>query len=537
MEAGYKKDLRHNYLVLEDNNDQKLEPFSLKMLEKQEIKGMLPVELKIMDNRALFYYEITSKQALMNMLEKASLSYDKLTALCNGIIKTIEKAYEYLLPEDDFVLAQEYIYVDIASFIPSLCYFPGYQKDVKEQLTGLFEYLMNKVDYNDKDAVFLVYQLYAVSKEEGYTLDHLKEALQEKRDKNAVKESTEKQYYQDKIQKNSGGKQTDQPEEKIETYEKGIKQRNVSNKEATNPKPSSILMKSPAKDKDTNDFPVVMEKIEGEVEATCYSVKALCYSALCILGGILTIILSIVTKIIFNTFGNRIDYSKLFALLLIIFCVEGYLLKKLLDKKNKITKMVKTNEYIDPREDYGPGSSQKDKRIRNTDQNFTPIPLIKELINHRKENTDELQLMVKPFTTDKDINGKTKEGVAADKQTAHEEEVYTPTCLLNSVSEKESIPVLKALDEESYKNIRLVSFPFFIGKLRKNVDYCLEDNVVSRYHAKVSKENGLYFLTDLNSTNGTYINQELLQTYKKKEIKSGDEIAFANIKYKFILRG
>jgi pSer/pThr/pTyr-binding forkhead associated (FHA) protein len=66
------------------------------------------------------------------------------------------------------------------------------------------------------------------------------------------------------------------------------------------------------------------------------------------------------------------------------------------------------------------------------------------------------------------------------------------------------------------------------------VDYCLEKDVVSRFHAKITKEQEQYYITDLNSTNGTFVNQEPLQTYQKKEIKLGDEIAFANIRYQFL---
>jgi pSer/pThr/pTyr-binding forkhead associated (FHA) protein len=66
------------------------------------------------------------------------------------------------------------------------------------------------------------------------------------------------------------------------------------------------------------------------------------------------------------------------------------------------------------------------------------------------------------------------------------------------------------------------------------VDYCLEKDVVSRFHAKITKEQEQYYITDLNSMNGTFVNQELLQIYQKKEIKFGDEIAFANIRYQFL---
>ncbi len=93
---------------------------------------------------------------------------------------------------------------------------------------------------------------------------------------------------------------------------------------------------------------------------------------------------------------------------------------------------------------------------------------------------------------------------------------------------------LKPVDELTYESIGIINFPFFIGKLKKNVDYCLENDVVSRYHAKISKDQEQFFITDLNSTNGTFLNNQILEAYKMRELMLGDEIAFANIVYHFI---
>ena len=119
-----------------------------------------------------------------------------------------------------------------------------------------------------------------------------------------------------------------------------------------------------------------------------------------------------------------------------------------------------------------------------------------------------------------------------------QEEDYNPTCLLSEISkETEDLKLcLKPVKGPDYQSILLTEYPFFIGKLKTNVDYCLDQKVISRYHAKITKEEESFYITDLNSTNGTYLNGQLLQTYEKKEIVFGDEITFANIAYKFELQ-
>ena len=79
------------------------------------------------------------------------------------------------------------------------------------------------------------------------------------------------------------------------------------------------------------------------------------------------------------------------------------------------------------------------------------------------------------------------------------------------------------------------NFPFVIGKYKNNVDYLLDKEVVSRYHLKITMEDDKYYITDLNSTNGTYLNEKPLPCYKKHEIVSGDEVSIAGIKYIFRL--
>ena len=50
------------------------------------------------------------------------------------------------------------------------------------------------------------------------------------------------------------------------------------------------------------------------------------------------------------------------------------------------------------------------------------------------------------------------------------------------------------------------------------------DDAVSRRHAKIFVKNGVYVLTDLNSTNGTRYNREWVQPEKEFVLKAGDEI-------------
>ena len=64
-------------------------------------------------------------------------------------------------------------------------------------------------------------------------------------------------------------------------------------------------------------------------------------------------------------------------------------------------------------------------------------------------------------------------------------------------------------------------------------DVVLPDTYVSRKHAKISFENGLYVIEDLGSTNGTFLNGDNIQGKGKQPLKDGDEIRLGTTVFKF----
>lgn len=72
-----------------------------------------------------------------------------------------------------------------------------------------------------------------------------------------------------------------------------------------------------------------------------------------------------------------------------------------------------------------------------------------------------------------------------------------------------------------------------IGKLPDFTDFLLESPKVSRVHARISWEEGEFYLEDLNSTNGTWLNGVRLEIHEKAQLCPGDEITIADIRCNF----
>lgn len=95
-------------------------------------------------------------------------------------------------------------------------------------------------------------------------------------------------------------------------------------------------------------------------------------------------------------------------------------------------------------------------------------------------------------------------------------------------------PVLMGKSPCEQAEIVLDKPDFVIGRLEGQVDYICPNKAVGKVHARIERRDGASYLTDLNSVNGTFVNQERLESNKEYEIKNSDHIAFANSEYVFI---
>lgn len=174
MKAVYRREMKHNYLILEPE-ETVYDGYEVHMMAANRIGGLLKFHVKQVDNQKLYYYEITSKQPLNRVLEYHSLGREELKKLIEDIGRTLERLEAYLLKEKQILLEPEYIYVEPEQFTVSLCLVPGRQVGFPEEMTELLRYLLGKVNHQDKECVVMAYGLYQESLKENYGVKDLLE--------------------------------------------------------------------------------------------------------------------------------------------------------------------------------------------------------------------------------------------------------------------------------------------------------------------------------------------------------------------------
>lgn len=116
----------------------------------------------------------------------------------------------------------------------------------------------------------------------------------------------------------------------------------------------------------------------------------------------------------------------------------------------------------------------------------------------------------------------------------NEEDMYMGQTVL--LSETKTNVISFKPDKPYFDEFELEQNSIVIGKMEEKVDVVIKDPSVSRIHAKCEREGDRFFIEDLNTTNGTYLDNKRMVPYKMEEIFDGSRIRFGQVGYCVVIR-
>lgn len=147
----------------------------------------------------------------------------------------------------------------------------------------------------------------------------------------------------------------------------------------------------------------------------------------------------------------------------------------------------------------------------------------------KKENKKEKNIE----ENKKEKNWKEKEENKIEKEAiGRKENTVHPTEILG-VSSQLIIGKLIYQGTHNCADILIEEDEFLLGKNGQQVHGVIEADGISRLHARITKQGNIYYIEDLNSTNGTYLNEIPLEYHQKKELYKNDHIRFGREEYVF----
>lgn len=105
--------------------------------------------------------------------------------------------------------------------------------------------------------------------------------------------------------------------------------------------------------------------------------------------------------------------------------------------------------------------------------------------------------------------------------------------ILISEAPKNCYPYLESIGSNRVERIVINKNKFLIGRLGSMVDHIIQGNTIGKLHAEITVSEGLFYIKDLNSKNGTYVNGVRIPGNNEYEIKGNDIIRFSNYEYVF----
>ena len=485
MYAEYKRDVSHNYLILREEEKVNTASYQVRMLTGNVIPSILKCRLQGLDGNLLFYYDITSRQSLASFYEQRKFHRKDLHMLFCGFIRVMEEMAEFLMNTDQLLLCPEYIFLDIEKREVKFCCLPDYHHPIQEQFRELTEYLLPRLDHEDSQAVSMGYGVYRKAMETGFQLEHIKEAIYQNREvtgKNDNKDSAQKQ----------GQKPPENNLDGADNFGEKIQEKaDVSHLLETD-----VENKTSKRKKDKKKEESVSHKSANEWTA----------ALLCVSTAAVMIILLILRYL---GYLPGIPAEAIFGGAIILLVLAAFLSWTAEKKKQKKQMSAEWRKKVKRElDDTYESSSEKRRKERNSEDLYEA-----DSVQEKMPEWGDEKYKMPEQTGETENDGET---------------------VVLSAGQTEGPASLVSREPGELATIYLDRDLMVIGKMENAADAVISLPTVSRIHAKIRKADDEYYLSDLNSRNGTSVNGRLLKTGEEYQLQDEDQVEFAQARYIFL---
>lgn len=182
MKVNYFRERKEHHMVIAAGEYQ-CPMYQMRMMEENSVNELIVPVVRQMNGDVLYDYAITGCQSLQTYAELSPISGQALAVLIRTLNRVLEKMERYLVDGDYLALRPEFIYLKVkGETIQQIrfCFFPFYGQAAEDQMKELLKYVLNEVDYQEKAAVELAYELFQQSQQEDFLIRQLKQLVEEK---------------------------------------------------------------------------------------------------------------------------------------------------------------------------------------------------------------------------------------------------------------------------------------------------------------------------------------------------------------------
>ncbi|MCM1325801.1 MAG: FHA domain-containing protein [Bacteroidales bacterium] len=158
LQTEFVKNLHSNYTRIQLEDKPEEQRYQYCILSRGGIKGLLDGSLRYLNGNAYLYYDITSKQNVMQLFQKRSITREWVKDFLWSFRQIQMELDRFLLNEKNVLWYPDQIYQDLADNIFSFLYIPYY--DGNNGFKAFLEFLVEHINYEDEILVECVYKIY-----------------------------------------------------------------------------------------------------------------------------------------------------------------------------------------------------------------------------------------------------------------------------------------------------------------------------------------------------------------------------------------
>ena len=520
IDFSYETDANDSFLVATLPSDANLIQNQVKMLlHNSDIPHILEMRLYHEDETARLRYTVTAKITLEQALLRRQMNRSEFVALLLDLLECFRELPDYQLTPRGLCLDEKHIFVESGNFHPYFVYLPIYRED--SDLGYLRKFVQDMivncrvVSQNDD----FTQRMLTLFNEQDLTVDRIQQQL---RKLERPTDPDSGSYKKQPFPLNPPKKQASVLRERTPASSPDLP---IPPKPPSPPleeshKPPKTGKPTPTNTRTTSKPPKSKPVKNGSGRAIFLALQ-----------GVWVVLLALALQrgFFLQDGAWNVSYIAGFAMLALV--VDYVVYRELLQDKSG----GKTSSSSGKKRPGGKGASQKDKSVRRPapekkksdlrDGYYRPGQPLNQEQPHSPAPSVPLPSQP-PISTPPPF---VMTPIVPDNSTQE-----PPTIVGSSQSEQFREGVLEYYENGLIRRIHLQEGITQVGRSR-NMDYSISDLSVSRAHAEFIRRGNQYFVKDMNSSGGTYINDSnnRVVSNQETEIFSGDTIRLADVKMTF----
>lgn len=502
------------YLLQIDLKNTNLIDYQIEMINQNAKDSLVLIEKATVADNIQLQYDITGQQSLREYLSKNTLNKKFLLELLDNICQIILEGDNYFLNANNYFINLDYIFIDLKDNKVKMVYLPiedSAEEDINRAFTVLLKEII--VDYAIMEETTidnnLCYKIINATKEAEFSIENFKKKIKEMLNELDNEEigNTQEQKIEEKIDNiNSDNRVLESNQPQIKAVE--VKPSVVTNQETVKPveaqvKPNNVIQEKPINNQvKSNTISQPVKNVQAPINSvqnnnTSSQEYKMAYGAgTKIAVALIQVIVCIAIPLIM--FGVQylipdINYFIQIGAIVLLVIIDIIITILLFNPKRKKKVAVKANKKVQAKVKTNQGYQKADTHIMNTNK--------EEAMSPPSVNLSKREIVT---------------------QLSYDTEVLEST-----------IPYLLSTQSGTADKIYINKDSFKLGRLQEMSDCVVPAKAVGKVHAEIIKINSDYYIKDLESKNGTFINGNKLVPGEQVLLKDDDLVVLANVSFKF----